>query len=117
MSGKISLIGQVCYFFDDIRIILTKLFPVSYRIDSDIKLLLGRFKDSKTGKVLEPTSGQQRMWEMFNQKDKDLWKIIKKKRKNIAWFDSTENCDSKRRSMIEKLQHFIDVDVYGGCGK
>lgn len=41
---------------------------------------------------------------------------MENKQKTAAWFVSHCNAFSKRDGLVEKLQKFIDVDVYGKCG-
>jgi alpha-1,3-fucosyltransferase len=42
--------------------------------------------------------------------------LAKGKQKTAAWFVSHCDTFSKRENLVEKLQNFIDVDVYGKCG-
>jgi Glycosyltransferase family 10 (fucosyltransferase) C-term len=51
-----------------------------------------------------------------HQVDNELLKLAKGKQKTAAWFASHCGVFSKRDELVEKLQEFIDVDVYGKCG-
>ncbi|XP_061176541.1 glycoprotein 3-alpha-L-fucosyltransferase A-like isoform X1 [Saccostrea echinata] len=43
--------------------------------------------------------------------------IFRKKKKTVAWAVSNCKTSSKREDYIQKLQKYIDVDIYGRCGK
>jgi alpha-1,3-fucosyltransferase len=49
--------------------------------------------------------------------DNEILQLVKSKQKSIAWFVSHCNTFSGRDELVRKLQGFIDVDVYGKCGK
>ena len=48
---------------------------------------------------------------------KNYTEIAFNKTKPVAWFVSNCNTQSRRLQYIQQLQKYIDVDVYGGCGK
>lgn len=48
--------------------------------------------------------------------DSKLFDIVNNKSKSIAWFVSNCNAISGRDRLTQKLQEFVDVDVYGKCG-
>jgi hypothetical protein len=72
---------------------------MTYRHDSDFKYLYG-----KVYKREKPLT-------------RDYSKIFRKKTKNVAWAVSNCNTSSKREVYIKKLQQYINVDIYGRCGK
>ncbi|XP_050411617.2 alpha-(1,3)-fucosyltransferase C [Patella vulgata] len=48
---------------------------------------------------------------------RDYHTIIKSKTKMVAWLVSNCVTQSLREKYVKELQKYIDVDVYGGCGK
>ncbi|XP_071110005.1 alpha-(1,3)-fucosyltransferase C-like [Haliotis cracherodii] len=47
---------------------------------------------------------------------RDFGAITQKKSKPVMWLVSHCNARSKRDDYVKKLQQFIGVDIYGGCG-
>ncbi|XP_063431106.1 glycoprotein 3-alpha-L-fucosyltransferase A-like [Mytilus trossulus] len=48
---------------------------------------------------------------------KNYTSIYMKKTKNIAWITSNCRTSSKREDYVKELSKYIDVDIYGKCGK
>ncbi|CAG2221317.1 unnamed protein product [Mytilus edulis] len=71
----------------------------SYRSDSDIYLPYGEFAQRSV-----PVA-------------KNYSDIYRKKTKNVAWVASNCNPLFSRNNYIAELKKYIDVDVYGKCGK
>ncbi|XP_056007253.1 alpha-(1,3)-fucosyltransferase fut-5-like [Ostrea edulis] len=74
-------------------------WTMTYRHDSDFKYLYGK------------------VYERDAPVTRDYSEIFRRKSKNVAWAVSNCNTPSKRELYVRKLQQYIDVDVYGGCGK
>ncbi|XP_067654941.1 alpha-(1,3)-fucosyltransferase C-like [Haliotis asinina] len=74
-------------------------WTMSYRLDSDIKFGYG---DVVPGGITET---------------KDYVAIASRKKKLVAWFVSNCNTQSQRMKYVKKLQDYIQVDIYGHCGK
>ena len=80
-------------------------WTMTYKLDSDIKLLYGRIHAS-------PSAVQSSA-----ALDKNTWmERLRKKSKKVAWMVSHCNTPSQREVYVQKLQQYIDVDIYGGCG-
>lgn len=77
-------------------------WTMSYRRDSDIQLLYGRFITSNS------TNG-------FTNRTEELI-TRRKKTKKVAWMVSHCHTASKREEYVHELQKHIQVDIYGGCG-
>ncbi|CAC5410819.1 FUT-1 [Mytilus coruscus] len=71
----------------------------SYRSDSDIYLPYGEFARRSLPAV------------------KNYSSIYRKKKKNIAWVVSDCKSRYSRNKYVTELKKYIDVDVYGKCGK
>ena len=76
-------------------------WTMSYKMDSDVLLLYGHIE-----KVDRPSDPVRSM--------KD---VIKRKRKQVAWMVSHCETSIRREDYVAELQKYIDVDVYGKCGK
>ncbi|XP_062594217.1 alpha-(1,3)-fucosyltransferase fut-6-like [Saccostrea cucullata] len=74
-------------------------WTMTYRRDSDITVFYG-----KVGKRQIPLK-------------RNYSEIFRKKKKTVAWPVSHCKTPSKREDYIQKLQEYIDVDIYGKCGK
>ena len=77
-------------------------WTMTYRFDSDVRLLYGRFH-SVNSTVVNDTSQSDR-------------RQRKKKTNTIAWMVSHCETASKREEYVRQLQDHIAVDVYGHCG-
>ncbi|CAL4076614.1 unnamed protein product [Meganyctiphanes norvegica] len=77
----------------------------TYKRNSDIVFTYGRmYKKEKdiSNNILD--------------REEDLTKIINGKTKMAAWFVSNCRTKSRRERFVAKLQKFMEVDIYGGCG-
>jgi hypothetical protein len=74
-------------------------WTMTYRHDSDFKYLYGIVYKRET-----PIK-------------RNYSEIFRKKTKNVAWAVSNCITSSKREVYIKKLQQYINVDIYGKCGK
>ena len=74
-------------------------WTMSYKLDSDVQLLYGRMKA------------------LLSSSARNLTAVIKRKRKKVAWMVSHCETSIRREDYVAQLQHYIDVDVYGKCGK
>jgi alpha-1,3-fucosyltransferase len=89
---------------------------VTYRIDSDVHWFYGGFIDIESDLVVDPS--QTVKWKDPDDqfRDEKFIEMIKKKSKDMAWLVSHCATQSKRETLIEKLQKHLRVDVYGSCG-
>lgn len=72
----------------------------TYRSDSHISIPYGRIVPRKrSSKVIVDSSVD-----------------VKSKSKQVAWFVSNCQTDSRRESYVKQLARYIQVDVYGKCG-
>ncbi|XP_048768263.1 glycoprotein 3-alpha-L-fucosyltransferase A-like [Ostrea edulis] len=74
-------------------------WTLTYREDSDFKCFYGKVYKRETPLV------------------RNYSEIFRKKTKNVAWAVSNCNTPSKREWYVKKLQQYIDIDIYGRCGK
>ncbi|GFO00633.1 alpha-(1,3)-fucosyltransferase [Plakobranchus ocellatus] len=82
-------------------------WTMTYRQDSDI--FFGYFKMKKKS---TPASSAERSRQTQERKQ-----LFAKKSKMVAWFVSHCETDSKREIYVNELKKYIQVDVYGACGK
>ncbi|KAH9496717.1 hypothetical protein Btru_009770 [Bulinus truncatus] len=73
----------------------------TYRLDSDLFLPYGKliFNPGSQGKM------------------PNYYEIAKKKKKMAVWIVSHCEADSGRDEYVKQMQKFIDVDIFGECGK
>lgn len=77
-------------------------WTMTYRLDSDVVVTYGKIKPSHT-------------LSNWNEKlSKELWK---KKKRSVVWMVSHCKTSSKRENYVSKLKKYIDVDIFGTCGK
>lgn len=75
-------------------------WTMTYRFDSDIVRRHGEVKISNNSSRQEmPTK-----------------EFVQNKTKSIAWFVSNCNSASKREHLVQKIQKYINVDIFGACG-
>jgi glycoprotein 3-alpha-L-fucosyltransferase/alpha-1,3-fucosyltransferase len=74
-------------------------WTLTYRQDSDFRYIYGE------------------VYKRGIPKTRDYSEIFQKKTKNVAWAVSNCHTPSKREIYVRKLQQYIDVDIYGKCGK
>jgi alpha-1,3-fucosyltransferase len=108
---------------------------MTYRMDSDIVWPYAVFEDQITGEVVAPNYSPQ--WrtadeDFFGEKyifstpkstfqllffqDQDMLDATRRKTKMGAWFVSHCNPVSRRDDLVNAMQKYIQVDVYGDCG-
>ncbi|XP_070506558.1 alpha-(1,3)-fucosyltransferase C-like [Chironomus tepperi] len=88
---------------------------MTYRLDSDILWSYGKIIDKRTNKVLAPDRNVE--WRNPESvEDKDIHSLVSMKTKAAAWFVSHCNTHSKRENLVDEIQNFINVDIYGSCG-
>ncbi|XP_062598884.1 4-galactosyl-N-acetylglucosaminide 3-alpha-L-fucosyltransferase 9-like [Saccostrea cucullata] len=74
-------------------------WTLTYRRDSDFSILYGKISKRQIPLI------------------RNYSEIFRKKKKTVAWAVSNCKTSSKREDYIKKLQEYINVDVYGRCGK
>ncbi|XP_061176543.1 glycoprotein 3-alpha-L-fucosyltransferase A-like isoform X2 [Saccostrea echinata] len=74
-------------------------WTMTYRRDSDITVFYGKVNKREIPLI------------------RNYSEIFRKKKKTVAWAVSNCKTSSKREDYIQKLQKYIDVDIYGKCGK
>ena len=57
----------------------------------------------------------KRLISKFGAKNQDLARKGSNRNATVAWMVSNCLTESNREGYVEKLQEFIDVDIYGGC--
>ncbi|XP_070490701.1 alpha-(1,3)-fucosyltransferase C-like [Chironomus tepperi] len=87
----------------------------TYRLDSDILFPYATIMDIKSGVIVAPSRNANWM-EPENVTDPRILNIIKSKSKMAAWFVSRCKSFSNREVLTQKLQQFINIDIYGKCG-
>lgn len=78
---------------------------ISYRLDSDFFSPYGDFKK------ISRKYGEE------NFEQEQVAKIVRNKTKMIAWFVSNCNPFNQRHLYVKELQKYIQVDIFGFCGK
>lgn len=89
---------------------------MTYRMDSDILWTYNWFVDRETGLRMLPTEYPQWRTVANNYNDTLLWELWPYKTKMAAWFVSHCETLSRREKLVEELQKYIEVDIYGKCG-
>jgi hypothetical protein len=85
--------------FNDINQVLNQInLTMTYRKNSEIQAIYGEIKKS-------------------NNINRKVNYKFKNKIKSIAWFVSNCKTPSKREKYVLDLQKYIDIDIYGSCGK
>ncbi|CAL1527931.1 unnamed protein product [Lymnaea stagnalis] len=74
---------------------------ITYRVDSDIPVPYSRLKPN-------PKSNEERP---------NYYEIAKQKNRTALWFVTRCNVPSRRADYVKEMQKYIDVDIYGQCGK
>ncbi|KAL7040042.1 hypothetical protein ACKWTF_000237 [Chironomus riparius] len=90
---------------------------MTYRFDSDIPWFYGRIVEKSTSEIIAPSMNPTWKEPESNFYDPEMHKIVLRKKTAMAWFASNCKSASKREDLVNKLQKFIDVDIYGKCGK
>ena len=84
-------------------------WTMSYRLDSDIRLLYGRI-------LPKPSISKTFNKDGYNQVGHRKIKRIHKKKKLVAWMVSHCITSGGREEYVKQLSQHIDVDIYGNCG-
>ncbi|XP_008554692.1 alpha-(1,3)-fucosyltransferase C isoform X1 [Microplitis demolitor] len=97
-------------------------WTMSYRLDSDIRRPYGQVRDIESNKIIAPPRDPDGVvkWRLPHD-DKyipteDEMLIIKGKKKMAAWFVSHCETNSQREILVNNLQQYFEIDVYGKCG-
>ena len=89
-------------------------WTVTYRMDSTVPLPYGWFnkiKNHPEGRKLKSLIKQ------FGEKNRHLAKKPKASNVLVAWMVSNCYTVGNREQFVEELREFIDVDIYGECGR
>ncbi|CAL1527930.1 unnamed protein product [Lymnaea stagnalis] len=73
----------------------------TYRLDSDIPAVYFRLKPNPTPQEKRP----------------NYYEIAKHKNRTAVWFVSRCHVPSRRAGYVREMQKYVDVDIFGGCGK
>lgn len=90
---------------------------MTYRLDSDIVVPYGNIQDIETGHLMAPATNIK--WKKPPDQyifDEELENIVRNKTKLAAWFVSHCGTISRRDDLVNALQRYIEVDIYGKCG-
>lgn len=74
-------------------------WTMTYHLDSDIPMMYGNIR--KRNKISY----------------KNFTELAMSKKKDVAWLASRCWTYSRRESYIQELKKYVDIDIYGGCGK
>jgi alpha-1,3-fucosyltransferase len=86
-------------------------WTMTYRMDSDIRLLYGRFIPKDNAPMTAEDVGRCRE----KARNANI-KPAHNKTKSVAWMVSHCETHSRRETYIKELGKYIDVDTYGPCG-
>lgn len=86
-------------------------WTMTFRLDSDIPLIYGRIRPAEEP---APTSFEQ-VTDSIQQAR--LTSFASGKTKLVAWMVSHCETDGRREDYVRQLKRYIDVDIYGDCGK
>ncbi len=85
---------------------------MSYRMNSDVRLLYGRIEPGPTApKTLKEAQNLIDGTRLPTAKN-----YAKNKTRPVAWMVSRCNTHNLRETYVRQLSKFIPVDIYGGCG-
>ncbi|CAL7946373.1 unnamed protein product [Xylocopa violacea] len=96
---------------------------MTYRLDSDVVWAYNIVRDARTGRIVAPTRDTN--WTAFYNRSDDrayengdsaLSKLIRGKKRPVAWFVSNCKAKSGRQNYVDELSRHISVDIYGRCG-
>ena len=99
---------------------------MTYRLDSDIPKPYGSVQSKHSNFTILATYDQthHRIWNpSFDLRAFESSSLphtladLAHRPKKIAWVVSNCDTESKREHYVKKLQQYIDVDIYGGCGQ
>ncbi|XP_017009342.2 alpha-(1,3)-fucosyltransferase C [Drosophila takahashii] len=89
---------------------------MTYRLDSDVVWPYGQLLDIETGAVVAPSERPHWRKPPASFNDSVVWDLWSGKTKTAAWFVSHCETLSKREILANRLQEFLNVDIYGKCG-
>jgi alpha-1,3-fucosyltransferase len=87
-------------------------WTMSYRWDSDVRLLYGRIRPLPSA-----PADEAEIERLIRETHKWTTNYAPLKNKTVAWMVSHCVTDSLREKYVQELSKYIDVDVYGRCGK
>lgn len=109
---------------------------MTYRLDSDVLWPYGIVRDLRNNEIVAPRADV--FWDVpdnddydygddddedkpspstFHVKDRALTNAIAGKSKKVAWLVSNCPANSGRWEYVTELSRYIDVDIYGSCGR
>ncbi|XP_067130741.1 alpha-(1,3)-fucosyltransferase C-like [Centruroides vittatus] len=77
-------------------------WTMSYRLDSDIVMTYGKVEPNPFSSVWNEQIGR------------DVWR---RKKRLVIWMVSHCETASKRENYVKKLKKYIDIDIFGTCGR
>lgn len=91
-------------------------FTVTTRLDSDSLWNYFQVVDIQTRIIVAPSKEVE--WEEpdKNFTDKYLLNFVKEKSKDLVWIVSDCIPPSNRQFLIQEIQDYMNVDIYGKCG-
>lgn len=94
---------------------------MNYRLDSDVMWPYGRVYDKETGFQVAPSQQSKYIWRKVDKTvtpDENLRKLVASKKNMVSWVVSNCGDDpSERWKLAESLKKFVQVDIFGKCGK
>ncbi len=87
-------------------------WTMTYRMDSDIRLLYGRFIANENAPITPEDVSRCRE----KARNATIKSSIQKKTKAVAWMVTHCNTHSQREKYIKELGKYIEIDIYGPCG-
>lgn len=89
---------------------------VTYRLDSDSLWNYFKVIDIQTEVVVAPSKGVK--WREPDKyfADENLLNFVKEKTKDVVWVASHCYAPSNRQFLIQEIQNYMNVDIYGKCG-
>lgn len=90
-------------------------YVAGYKRDGDIYVPYGRLAQP-TEEELKQSNQSERFTRIDNSRVKEPHFFAQKK-KSVAWFVSNCHTYSNREKYVDALSQYIDVDIYGSCGR
>jgi alpha-1,3-fucosyltransferase len=87
-------------------------WTMSYRLESDIRLLYGRVRRKDSAPASRSEARQ-----MIKETHQRSRNFLRGRNRSVAWMASHCETNSKREAYVTELRKYIDVDVFGECGK
>lgn len=88
-------------------------------MDADVVIPYGHFFDIKTKETVSPFLQSKWRTPNYNSpatQNEDVMALVESKSKMAAWFVSSCYSPSQRKYVVQKMQEYIPVDIYGKCG-